>query len=60
MAHVLDPAGIVVKKLRSTRLLNLIISLDPKVVAEALGMNAGGLVSDLADSVDSGRLAALG
>lgn len=56
LAHVLDPAGTASKNLRSTRLLNLIISLDPKVVAEALGMNAGGLVSYLADSVDAGRL----
>jgi site-specific recombinase XerD len=59
MAHVLDPGGIAAKKLRSTRLLKLIIILDPKVVAEALGMNAGGLVSYLADSVDAGRLADL-
>jgi integrase len=60
MAHVLDPAGTPAKKLRSTRLLNLIVSLDPKIVADALGMNAGGLVSYLADSVDAGRLADLG
>ena len=54
------PVGVVAKRLRSTRLLNLIVSLDPKVVADALGMNAGGLVSYLADSVDAGRLADLG
>jgi integrase len=60
MAHVLDPAGLASKKLRSTRLLNLIITLDPKVVAEALGMNAGGLVGYLSDSVDTGRLADMG
>jgi integrase len=57
MSHVLDPAGVPSKMLRSTRLLDLIVTLDPKVVAEALGMNAGGLVSYLADSVDAGRLA---
>jgi integrase len=56
MSHVLDPAGTVIKRLRSTRLLDMILSLDPKIVAEALGMNAGGLVSYLADSVDAGRL----
>lgn len=60
MSHVLDPVGVVAKRLRSTRLLDLIVSLDPKVVADALGMNAGGLVSYLADSVDAGRLADLG
>lgn len=60
MSHVLDPAGVAGKELRSTRLLDLIVSLDPKVVAEALGMNAGGLVNYLADSVDAGRLADLG
>ncbi|HZT66311.1 MAG TPA: hypothetical protein VFA11_11035 [Acidimicrobiales bacterium] len=57
MSHVLDPAGAAIKRLRCTRLLDMIVSLDPKIVAEALGMNAGGLVSYLADSVDAGRLA---
>jgi site-specific recombinase XerD len=57
MSHILDPAEMAIKRLRCTRLLDMIVSLDPKVVAEALGMNAGGLVSYLADSVDAGRLA---
>jgi integrase len=57
MSHLLDPAGTAIKRLRCTRLLDMIVSLDPKIVAEALGMNAGGLVSYLADSVDAGRLA---
>lgn len=56
MSHVLDPAGVAPKRLRTTRLVDLVISLDPKVVAEALGMNAGGLVSYLADGVDTARL----
>lgn len=60
MTHVLDAAAVPAKTLRSTRLLDLIVSLDPKVVADALGMNAGGLVSYLADSVDAGRLADYG
>lgn len=56
LAHVLDGAGVPPKTLRSTRLVDLVISLDPKIVAEALGMNAGGLVSYLADGVDTGHL----
>lgn len=57
VAHVLDPAGVAPKQLRSTRLVDLVISLDPKVVAEALGMNAGGLVAHyLVDTVDPTRI----
>lgn len=56
MTHVLDAAGVPPKQLRSSRLVDLVISLDPKVVAGALGMNAGGLVAYLADGVDPGRL----
>lgn len=56
MSHVLDAAGVAPKRLRSTRLVDLVIGLDPKVVAEALGMNAGGLVSYMADGVDPARL----
>jgi len=56
LTHVLDPAGVRGKALRSTRLVDLLISLDPKVVAEALGMNAEGLLAYVADGVDPGRL----
>ena len=56
MTHVLDPAGVAIKTLRSTRLVDLVISLDPKLVAEALGMNADGLLDYLADRVDPDRL----
>jgi hypothetical protein len=56
MTHVLDPAGVTIKRLRSTRLVDLLHSLDPKLVAEALGMNANGLLNYLADDVDTGRL----
>lgn len=45
LTHVLDPATVRTKILRSTRLVDLLISLDPKVVAEALGMNADGLLA---------------
>lgn len=56
LGHVLDPAGVPPKRVRSTRLVDLVVSLDPKVVAEALGMNADGLVTYLADHVDAGRI----
>ena len=56
ISHILDPAGVNTKTLRSTRLVDLVISLDPKLVAEALGMNAGGLLDYLADHVDPDRL----
>lgn len=57
LTHVLDPAGVRTKTLRSTRLVDLLISLDPKLVAEALGMNADGLLAYVADTVDTDRLA---
>jgi site-specific recombinase XerD len=56
LAHVLDPAGVVPKRLRTTRIVDLVVTLDPKVASEALGMKAEGLVDYLADHVDSGRL----
>jgi hypothetical protein len=57
LTHVLDPAGVRTKALRSTRLVDLLVSLDPKLVAEALGMNADGLLTYVADTVDPDRLA---
>lgn len=56
LTHVLDPGGEPIKTLRSTRLVDLMISLDPKLVAEALGMDANGLLDYLADRVDPDRL----
>ncbi|MDQ6797579.1 MAG: integrase [Actinomycetota bacterium] len=58
MTHLLDPAGAAAKHLRSTRILDLVVTLDPKVVGEALGMRSEGLVDYLADHVDAGRLTA--
>lgn len=57
LCHVLDPADVAPKRLRATRIVDLVISLDPKIVSEALGMRAEGLVAYLADHVDAGRLA---
>lgn len=56
LAHVLDAAGVPPKTLRSTRLVDLVVDLDPKVAAQALGMKPEGLVNYLADCVDPGRL----
>jgi hypothetical protein len=42
--------------LRSTRLVNLIASLDPKLVAAAFGMRPEGVLHYLADHVDKSRL----
>jgi integrase len=56
LGHVLDPAGVVPKRLRATRIVDLVMALDPKVASEALGMKAEGLVDYLADGVDAGRL----
>ena len=56
LTHVLDAAGVPAKTLRSTRLVDLVVSLDPKLVAEALGMNPVGILDYLADHVDNSRL----
>ncbi len=56
MCHVLDPAGVSPKRLRSTRIVDLVVSLDPKVVGEALGMKPEGLVDYLGDEVDRDRI----
>jgi len=56
LSHVLDGAGVAPKRLRSTRIVDLVIALDPKIAGEALGMRAEGLVDYLADHVDAGRL----
>ena len=56
LCHVLDATGVSPKLLRATRIVDLVITLDPKVASEALGMKAEGLVDYLADHVDDGRL----
>lgn len=56
LSHVLDAVHLSPKRLRATRILDLVITLDPKVASEALGMRAEGLADYLADHVDDGRL----
>ena len=56
LTHVLDAAGVRPRTLRSTRIVDLVINLDPKVAGAALGMQPEGLLNYLADSVDRDRL----
>ncbi|WP_152990541.1 hypothetical protein [Sphaerimonospora mesophila] len=50
------PCGVPPRILRSTRLVDLVNTLDPKVVAAAFGMTAESVMIYLADQVDAGRL----
>lgn len=56
VTHALDAAGTRPKMLRSARLVDLVISLGPKVVGASLGMSPDGLSAYLADHVDESRL----
>ncbi|MFD8483601.1 tyrosine-type recombinase/integrase [Kitasatospora sp. NPDC059673] len=56
VSHLLDPCGVAPRTLRCTRLADLVNTLDPKLVAAALGMDPEGVMIYLADHVDAGRL----
>ncbi|MFF2014184.1 integrase [Streptomyces sp. NPDC058195] len=56
VSHLLDPCGVPPRTLRSTRLADLVNTLDPKLVAAVLGMEPEGVMIYLADHVDTGRL----
>lgn len=56
LAHVLDPAGVYPKVLRSTRLVDLVVALDPKLVAAAFGVSHEGVIDYMPDHVDEPRL----
>lgn len=56
LSHILDAAGVRPRLLRSTRLVDLIASLDPKLVAAAFGMRPEGVLHYLAGHVDDSRL----
>lgn len=56
LAHVLDPAGVNPKTLRSTRLVDLVVTLDAKVVAAAFGVSPEGVIDYMPDHVDEDRL----
>lgn len=55
--HTLDPAGIGPRILRSSRLVDLIGTIDAKLVAVSYGMTNQGVVAYLTDHVDTARLA---
>ncbi|HZD73267.1 MAG TPA: integrase, partial [Actinomycetota bacterium] len=57
LAHVLDPAGVPPRRLRATRLADLVTTLDPKLVAEAFGLDPDGVLAYLADHVHDHLLA---
>ncbi len=57
--HLLDGAGVTPQAVRCTRLADLVNTLDPKLVAAALGMNSKGTMFYLADHVDNTRLEAM-
>ncbi len=59
LVRVLDPAQIGTRTLRATRLVDLTASLDPKLVCEAVGMNAAGILPYAADHVPDTLLANL-
>jgi site-specific recombinase XerD len=59
MVRIMDPAGVTSRILRATRLIDLVASLDPKLVCEALGMDPAGILPYAADTVQDGRLADL-
>jgi hypothetical protein len=59
VSHVLDDCGISPRMLRSTRLIDLVNTMDPKLVAAEFGMNPEGVMIYLADQVDPGREAVL-
>lgn len=54
--HTLDPVGIQPRILRSTRLADLVSSVDAKLVAAAYGMTNEAVTAYLADHVDAARL----
>jgi hypothetical protein len=58
VSHVLDPCGVPPRMLRSTRLVDMVNTMDPKLVAAAFGMDPEGVMIYLADHIDDGRLPA--
>jgi site-specific recombinase XerD len=56
VSHVLDACRVPPRMLRSTRLVDLVNTMDPKLVAAAFGMDPEGVMIYLADHIDGGRL----
>jgi hypothetical protein len=55
VSHVLDPCGVPPWTLRSTRLADVVNTMDPKLVAAAFGMDAESIMIYLADRIDPGQ-----
>ena len=56
LSHVLDACGFSPRMICSTRLIDLVNTMDPKFVAAAFGMTPEATMIYLADSVDLGRM----
>jgi hypothetical protein len=56
LSHVLDDCGLTPRTVRSTRLVDLVNTMDPKLVAAAFGMNPEAAMIYLADQIDPTRL----
>lgn len=55
LSHLLDATGVPARTLRGTRLVDLVNTIDAKLVAAAFGMNPEGVLPYLADHVDPTR-----
>ncbi|MFF3883516.1 hypothetical protein [Streptomyces sp. NPDC001914] len=58
LSHVLDDCGFPPRMIRSTRLVDMVNTMDPKLVAAAFGTDPQATLIYLADQVDEGRLPA--
>lgn len=56
LSHVLDDCGFPPRMIRCTRLVDLVNTLDPKLVTAAFGMDPQAALTYLADHVDTDRL----
>ncbi|WP_431968700.1 tyrosine-type recombinase/integrase [Actinacidiphila sp. bgisy160] len=56
LSHALDDCGFPPRMIRSTRLLDLVNSMDPKLVAAAFGMDPQATLIYLSDRIDESRL----
>jgi hypothetical protein len=56
VSHVLDDCGYPPRMIRSTRLVDLVNTMDPQLVAAAFGMDPQATLIYLADHIDPGRL----
>jgi hypothetical protein len=59
LSHVLDQCGHPPRAIRSTRLVDLVNTLDPKLVAAAMGLDPQAPLIYLADRIDPSRLESL-